>query len=45
MTLWRWKHDPHLGFPPASLINGVEWNDLDAVDDWMAARAVGINNK
>jgi hypothetical protein len=40
MTLWRWKRDPKLNFPAASLINNVEWNDLDAVDDWMAARAV-----
>jgi hypothetical protein len=45
MTLWRWKHDPALGFPPASLINNVEWNDLDLVDDWMAERAVRTNNK
>jgi hypothetical protein len=40
MTLWRWKRDPSLGFPPASLINNREWNDLDQVDDWMAARAM-----
>jgi hypothetical protein len=40
MTLWRWKHHPDhkdLDFPPASEINGIEFNDLDKVDAWMEA--------
>ena len=37
MTLWRFKKDPELKFPPASLINGIEFNDLDKVDPWMEA--------
>jgi predicted DNA-binding transcriptional regulator AlpA len=40
MTLWRWKHDPTLGFPPATVINSIEHNDLDAVDGWMQSHAV-----
>ena len=40
MTLWRWKHDPTLGFPAATVINNIEHNDLDAVDRWMQSRAV-----
>jgi hypothetical protein len=38
MTLWRWKRDPKLNFPPAAVINGIEHNDLDAVDEWMHSR-------
>jgi hypothetical protein len=40
MTLWRWKHDQSLNFPPAHIINGIEYNDLDAVDGWVCARPV-----
>jgi predicted DNA-binding transcriptional regulator AlpA len=40
MTLWRWKNNPDLGFPPATVINNIERNDLDAVDEWMRSRAV-----
>ena len=40
MTLWRWKRDPKLNFPPASVINGIERNNLDEIDAWMKARAV-----
>jgi hypothetical protein len=35
MSLWRWKRDPKLKFPPAAVINGIEYNDLNLVDDWM----------
>jgi hypothetical protein len=37
MTLWRWKRDPKLGFPAAAVVNGIERNDLDLVDEWMAS--------
>jgi hypothetical protein len=38
MTIWRWKHDPSLNFPPAHIVNGIEYNDLNRADAWMAAR-------
>jgi predicted DNA-binding transcriptional regulator AlpA len=41
MTVWRLKHDEKYkkyNFPPASEINDLEFNDLDAVDKWMEAR-------
>jgi hypothetical protein len=34
MTVWRWKKLPD--FPPAAVVNGIEYNDLDAFDTWMA---------
>jgi hypothetical protein len=34
MTLWRWKRMPD--FPPSSVLNSIEYNDLDAFDAWMA---------
>lgn len=40
MTLWRWKRDPELNFPPAAVINGVEYNDLNLVDSWIRSRVV-----
>jgi hypothetical protein len=40
MTLWRWKHDPKLGFPPAAVINEIKHNNLDAIDAWMNSRIV-----
>ncbi len=40
MSLWRWKRDPKLAFPPATVVNDIEYNDLDAVDDWMRSRVV-----
>jgi predicted DNA-binding transcriptional regulator AlpA len=36
MTLWRFKRQPD--FPPAAVINRIEFNDLDKVDAWMEAR-------
>ena len=38
MTLWRWKRDPDLDFPDASVINGIEFNNLDTCDEWMRKR-------
>lgn len=40
MTLWRWKRDSRLNFPPPSIIRGIEYNDLNLVDAWLRARAV-----
>jgi transcriptional regulator with XRE-family HTH domain len=34
MTVWRWKQMP--GFPPAAVVNGIEYRDLDAFDSWMS---------
>jgi hypothetical protein len=44
MTIWRWKRDPDLDFPDASVINGIEFNDVDAIDEWMRTRLV-VKNK
>jgi predicted DNA-binding transcriptional regulator AlpA len=38
MTIWRFKHVPGFDFPPAAVINNIEFNDLDKVDAWMEAR-------
>jgi hypothetical protein len=38
MTLWRFKNVPGFDFPPAAVINNIEFNDLDKVDAWMEAR-------
>jgi len=40
MTLWRWRRDVTLNFPAASEINGIEFTDIDAVDEWMRERLV-----
>jgi hypothetical protein len=34
MTVWRWKQLP--GFPPAAIVNGIEYRDLVAFDSWMS---------
>jgi predicted site-specific integrase-resolvase len=39
MTIWRWKRDGRLKFPLSSVINGIEYNDLDQIDEWLKARA------
>jgi hypothetical protein len=36
MTMWRWDHQPDLGFPPAIRINKRKYRDeaaLDAFDE------------
>jgi hypothetical protein len=38
MTLWRWSRDPELNFPPAAVVNDIEYRNLDAVDAWMRSR-------
>lgn len=40
MSLWRWKRDPALNFPAATVINGIEYNDIQVVDQWMKERVV-----
>jgi hypothetical protein len=40
MYVWRLKNQPGHNFPPAAVINNVEFNDLDAVDAWMEARVL-----
>jgi hypothetical protein len=37
MTLWRWKKSSKLNFPAAAVVNGIERNNLDLVDEWMAS--------
>ena len=38
MYVWRLKHNPSFNFPPAAVINAIEFNDLDKVDAWMESR-------
>jgi hypothetical protein len=40
MTVYRWKHDPSLATPEPMIVNDIEYNDLDAWDAWLKARAV-----
>jgi hypothetical protein len=40
MTVWRWKQNDKLKFPPARLINGIEYNNFKSVDAWMRKRPV-----
>jgi predicted DNA-binding transcriptional regulator AlpA len=38
MTLWRWKKNPALNFPPAALIGDIEHNDVKLFERWMQKR-------
>ena len=40
MTVWRWKQLPD--FPPAAIVGGTEYNDLDVFDAWMASHIASI---
>ena len=40
VTLWRWKKDEALQFPDPSVVNRVQYNNVEAVDKWMRERAV-----
>jgi hypothetical protein len=42
MTLWRWQHDPGMGFPQPIEIHGIKRTDLDRVDPWMESRAINL---
>jgi hypothetical protein len=35
-TLWRWRHDPSMGFPIAKRINGRLYFRWDDVQAWLA---------
>lgn len=40
MTLWRWMHkQPELKFPTPSIVNGISFHNLDAIDAWLKKRA------
>jgi hypothetical protein len=39
VTFWRWRHDPHLGFPPGRRINGRWYFQWGPVADWHAKQA------
>ena len=38
VTLWRWRQDQELAFPPAKLINGRNYFPWADVQDWLARR-------
>jgi hypothetical protein len=38
VTIWNWRHDAGLNFPAPSIIRGLPYTDLDAVDAWMRSR-------
>ena len=40
MTLWRWKRDPELNFPQPSVVNDIDYTDLNLVDEWLITRRV-----
>lgn len=40
MCIWRWKRDPTLACPPSYIVNGIEYNDLDAWNRWMRDRMI-----
>ena len=33
----RWKRNPKLNFPSSSEVNGIEYTNLDTIDEWMKA--------
>ena len=39
VTLWRWRHDPKLGFPPGRCINGRWYFQWSRVSDWHGRQA------
>jgi predicted DNA-binding transcriptional regulator AlpA len=47
-TIWRWDHDPALGFPPPVRINGRKYrveSELDAFDAKRAAERVLVDQR
>lgn len=40
MCIWRWKRNAQLKCPPSYVVNGIEWNDLNAWDRWMRDRMI-----
>ena len=45
MCLHRWKRDPRIGFPAATVILDREYNNLQEVDAWMKARVINRFSK
>jgi predicted DNA-binding transcriptional regulator AlpA len=41
MTIWRWDHDPALGFPAPIRIKGRKYRRLSELLLWERARAAG----
>jgi predicted DNA-binding transcriptional regulator AlpA len=41
MTLYRWDHDPDLGFPKPIRIRNRKYRDERALDEFDASRAEG----
>jgi predicted DNA-binding transcriptional regulator AlpA len=35
VTLWRWRHDPSMGFPTAKRINGRTFFAWDEIAAWL----------
>jgi predicted DNA-binding transcriptional regulator AlpA len=39
VTIWRWMHDAHLGFPAPIRINGLNYWRLSDLEGWEAERS------
>jgi hypothetical protein len=42
MALWKWQHDPGMGFPRPSRVNNISYTDMDQVNAWMKERVVDL---
>ena len=40
VTIWNWQRDQELNFPQPSVINGIPYTSVKAVNDWMKTRVV-----
>ena len=45
MTINRWQRNPDLNFPAPSIISGVPYTKVEAVDAWMLSRVVTRTRK
>jgi predicted DNA-binding transcriptional regulator AlpA len=45
MCIWRWQHDPELGFPRPARVNGISYTDRNGVDAWMRGRVADLANE
>ncbi|MEY9401741.1 hypothetical protein ABIF66_002946 [Bradyrhizobium japonicum] len=41
MTLWRWSHDPNLGFPQAIKIRGKNFRSRRAIEQFKGRMLMG----
>jgi hypothetical protein len=39
VTMWRWRHDPDLGFPPTTEINGRHYVWTQPFLAWLGSRS------